>query len=606
MEARGRSAAWRQAWPAAPFLILAGAVLSLGADTAFASYLVSSALFVTLAVTALAGRARAGVTALALAGVLCVWLVYGAIKGWLASGGPEYAALAGAGAAFLLGRAAGDRSDRATTAWVSLLAAFGAVGALAFLDHVIDPGGLLGQDKPYHHNRLSTPFLSANTAATFFGFAAVLALGEILRAARRRHTGELGGGRAGRARALVLPVLVFIVTATCVTLTASRAGILLAALAMAALLIWNAALSPVGRARWRSAILGAGMSMIVALSMYAISGEAADQRFAFTGADADGRMILYQTYGEAVRFAPLTGHGPGGFEFVNALAADVETAPRLMLQGAAHNVALQWLLQGGVVGLTVMAAILAGIGRTLLSAVAPRRRASARVRAILVASGFVMAHAMFDYALEIPGFMWVFAWTLGLGAGMAARQGPVRPGLVMRAGLAIAGLGAGIAAALLAVEAFRAEALLSADDTTRRAWLAEGAPEDCSLRRCETFADMALSMGDDGLAPARAALERAVRLEPRDGEIWARLAYVRWMTGARITDVNAALAQSFLVMPHAREEFRVWRLEFTGGLWPLLEDRTQAAAIREARLAPERWRRPWLTQVGQAPPDAAD
>ena len=116
-----------------------------------------------------------------------------------------------------------------------------------------DPGAVFGVEKRYHGARLTAPFLSANTAATFYALGAVCALAGMLKAMRDAAAG--GARRAeALARGLLAPSLAFVLCLTCLVLTASRAGVIAGLAACFAVLIWDAAASrslrAAGWSRW--------------------------------------------------------------------------------------------------------------------------------------------------------------------------------------------------------------------------------------------------------------------------------------------------------------------------------------------------------------------
>ena len=585
-------------WAVAPLIAFAAAWASLGADIGGAAYPYAGLLLGAAGVAAARGRIRLGAAGWGVLALFGVYLLTGLARGWLDAGGAEYAALAGAGAIFLIGRACASQFERGEALLNATLALFAATAAAAFIDHAIDPATVFGTAKTYHLNRLSAPFLSANTAATFFALGAVTALGVLLRASREPRPGAEASSTEETARRLALPALTFVLTLTCVFMTASRAGAVLGVGALLALASWDAA----ARARssgglrggFRTGVLAFAIAVLAAI-LAMVSSDGLGARLAQTGADP--RLDLIQAYWDAIRFAPWFGHGAGGFEFVNDLAATVRNAETLSRQNAAHNVALQWALQAGLAGAALALIVLAAILRAMLGGLTARRRARSYIRAGLVAAGFVFAHGMVDFALEIPAFLWVFTWLLGLmcGSAQGQRRGP-RPALAHRLGLAAVCATGVVVCALLTIEHARAARLAAMDDAEAMGVIETGPPEGAVLRRLEVYADRALRL-PGAEAEARAALERLVEREPRDGAAWARLAFARMQTGDR-AGAATALRRSYERMPYARSGFAVWRLDLSAFIWPGLSEDTRAAAIRQARALGPRARSRFLSRSG--------
>lgn len=594
-------------WMLAPATAFAAALFSLGGDTGPAPFLYSGLLLSAAAVAAATRQIRLGAAGVLTIAIYIAYLLVGAAKGWLASGAPEYAALAGAGAIFLIGRAGARVFERGEVLWRFTLSLFAVIALIGFADHIVDPGFILGTEKAYHETRLTTPFLSANTAATFYGIGAIAALAAFLRALRERGDARESRGLEAAARRLLMPTLALVITLTCLVLTQSRAGALIGLGAAAGLLAWDsvAARRRSGRAeRWAPALILLAAAAGVLIS---ISAEGLGERLERVGADSSQRLDLAAAYVDAVRYAPVFGHGPGGFEYVNDLAADASNAERLTRQNAAHNVVLQWLLQAGVVGTAIAGGILIAITNTILSGLGARRRARSFLRAGLAIFALVFAHGMVDYALEIPAFLWVFAWLAGLCAGFAQPADvSVRPG----PGRALSASGgfAALAALCLAltVDRVQAEALAALKDEAALAALDTGPPALASVRRLEAYADLALRR--PATAPAaRSALERVVSREPRDGAAWARLAYAQALDGDRQAAAEA-LAHSYDRKPYGRPEFSVWRIDLAIFIWPGLDDRTRNAALREARTSNDVLAERLLERTGACvaePPPAA-
>ena len=587
-------------WLAVPLIIVCAAVFGLGADGAAGSYFFSALLLAGLALASARGTVRLGPAVLAGLAAYGGLLVLALARGWLSSGGPEYATLAAGGAVLLLGRAAARRSERFDLLWTATLALGGALALAAFMDFVLSPGQIFGHPKPFHDGRLSAPFLSANTAGTVYGVFAILAVAGIVRAVRAARAGARHSEATDRLRRLTLPVAVALLTSTCLLLSASRAALILTAIAILVYLAWEAATWRQSSPRGAPVILLTGVSLLAALGafLFLLSGDMVGGRLDRLQDGAGDRTALIIAYAEAVRYAPVSGQGLGGFGYASDLVATADNATLLVEQRAAHNLVLQWLLQTGLTGSLAVAALLTGVVLRLFRGCRQRRRGRSRLRAAIIVLGLVLAHGQVDYAMEIPAAMFLVMWLTGLALGRAdgRSQGvPARPA----AEYALAALAA--TATILCSIAFlgqaRAEAWLHEAPPRIEAWLAAGAPESGPRRRAEIFADLALAAGPAHADAATAALERVVRLEPRDGRAWARLSYARQRRGDTAEAVLGALSQSYLRLPYGEPDFARWRLAYAEALWPILPVELKSAATREVRLQPTEFREAWLART---------
>lgn len=607
----------------AGLLIIAIALVLFGADGPAAALILSAALCVTALVSALdrsSGASPGGVLLLALIGA---WLVFGLFQpGWISSGAHEYAALAGAVAIWMTARAASQSTRVAEWLWRATLGLGLVFASVAFISFLTDPGLLLWSEHPYGQlTRLSAPFLSANTAATFYGLIAVMATADILRALRNAKPNASRIKQIEtRIQASAFGLVTALVSLTCVFLTASRAGATVCALAIVGLIIWH------GLSRWRSGdarTLAGWVAPIILIAILAaafmLSGALYSDRLAATVFDENtDRAILLAAYWQALEMAPLFGHGPGGFEYINALIADARNANMIMNQGAAHNIAQQWLLQAGLVGTIIAAGVIAALMRLVVKGLWRRQQQTLYLKAVIMIGVMVFAHGMVDYALEIPAFLWVFAWVLGLGAGIAS--GGTRPQRLTGRPQTLVKISAAYALALAAgLSLYAAEDRIKAQsvrDMDEARFVSRIERDTFKLPSgsawlMEAYADRAFRLDAPNAPIARTALQHAIAREPRSGGLWMKLAYAEYLAGSGWTDSGVeAMRQSYLRLPYARitaserrmraDNLRDWRLAFVAVDWARVPEDVRAAARREARLLPARQRRDWYEQIGES------
>ena len=409
-------------------LALLGALAALGADSAPAAPLLAFG-FLILGMICLTGaempRLPSGVI-WAGAGVLFVLLVGQSIV-VLSGQGQEGGAVAQEGgvlmagiACFILGRVAALETKAADRAMAWFMAALVVVAVLSFIDFVAAPEQVFGRAKPFHQDRLTGPFLSANTAATFFAVSTVLAFVHLLRAARGAEGSVVRAlERVGR-RAL-LPLILFVFALTALLLTGSRAGLLVMIGSLGGLFLWDAMAARKGAGPSASKSLALGMSafFILLIVLWWASGGIAQDRLVGLQTDDAGRGVLWQASWNAFLASPLWGHGLGRFTEAIAPYITEESAPILILQGAAHNLPLQWLLQTGVIGTLAAVAFLWALSRHLLAGLSKRRRQRTLIRTVIICGGLALVHGLVDYGVEIPAVFWTLCLLLGLGSGIA-------------------------------------------------------------------------------------------------------------------------------------------------------------------------------------------
>ena len=348
-----------------------------------------------------------------------------AFRGGLGLAAGELGALAGAGGAFVIAAAAAARTADARTALRVLTWWFVLVLGAAFVAHAADPTTVLGRPKPYHAERLTGPFLSANTMATFCAIALCVGMGGAARAVSGTG-GALRGLEALGRHGLGTGLLVLFAL-PCLLLTGSRAGVAAGLAGAGAIALWQAR----GRGRAPGRAAGGRASALVLLAaigivLAAASADVLGDRVLGDGADPNGRLILWRASLAAWAEAPLFGHGLGAYPRALATQVTVDTAAALSVQNAAHALPLQWLVQTGLLGTISGFAVLAHVAWTIRSGLVRRRRARSVLRVGSVALLVALLHGLVDYALEVPAVLWTLSILVGLAVGAAGGGGPVR------------------------------------------------------------------------------------------------------------------------------------------------------------------------------------
>jgi O-antigen ligase len=334
----------------------------------------------------------------------------------------ELVKLVSLAAAFSVGFIVGA-SDRRTRFLVFLaVIASGVYAAWAFTQHFISPGTVFGVAKPYHLDRLTGSFLSANSAATALGLMAVIAAARIARAVKESAAPQnVSSSMVDQlARRGGAPALVLLLLATCIVETQSRAGIVATAAALMILVAWevrDATAQKSGARRGANAAIAAAGVLAVLTLLEA--GETAE-RLGATAADAGSRLIVFEAHWRAILESPWRGFGLGSFTAINDYIQTPENYVALGQLNALHNVYLQWLEEAGVVGASLMFACIALLLANIWRGLVVRASMLTWLRAVLAASLLVLVHGLVDYALQVPSIAWMWALLLGVGCGVAA------------------------------------------------------------------------------------------------------------------------------------------------------------------------------------------
>ena len=326
----------------------------------------------------------------------------------------ELIKLAGLACVFAAGWLIGGKDDRARFALQGFVVADGTYALWAFLNQMIDPNFMFGVfPMPNSGTRLEGSFLSANTAGTFFGASSVLALCAVME--RLRSTAR--GSVQKSIERVALPGAAGVFAVVCLILTASRGAIAATFVGLVALLIWE------GFARrWRLlGPAGAGLLVLVlcVAALLALGGTTLADRLLQGGSEV-GRSDIAQAHWHAFLARPLLGYGLGSFDGVNTLVTTSVNYPSLWNVHAAHNVFLQWLEEGGILGAAAMFAAVLAILVLIIRGAQRRARMTGWLRGVVAVSLVFLVHGLSDFALQIPSMAAFWAAMLGLGAGLAS------------------------------------------------------------------------------------------------------------------------------------------------------------------------------------------
>ncbi len=325
-------------------------------------------------------------------------------------------------------------------------------------------------------------------------------------------------------------------------LTASRGGVVATLICAALFLAWEG-LSQ--RHRMRTTAFLAVIAIIMTVGAVALrSAEVVADRFSLAEQDAGVRAAIFAPHWEAFRSAPWFGFGLGSFPTVNQLIVTQSNLPVLFNVRATHNLYLQWLEEGGVVGGdrhgdAVRRLDLADSPRRL-----PRRSGGDLVPGDGLRGPLFLIHGSTDFALQVPAIQAMAALTLGVVGGMIAPPPSSRAVRFQPAWPTwIAG---GAAAAVVLISAALALPLLGGKlGVDLSGW--PSAPADALASGMEARLAQPVTTADQRQALERLSA-REIAQRPASGAAWLRRAAIYRALG-RDDIANQALERSFAVAP---------------------------------------------------------
>lgn len=274
---------------------------------------------------------------------------------------------------------------------------------------IVSPNTLLWREKEAYLGNLTGTFINRNTAATYFGGAAIIWLLALIHELRMRSSRRLNATQNLRAllqqppRDVVIAGGAFLICFGAVAATSSRAGFILtiAALLLAASLMVDLR-SAIRRAGWwRGAMVAVAFVVLIEIWGGGVAGRIEQRGLA----DA-GRFETYRLSLDIIADYPVLGIGLGAFEsfFPSRRSAVLGSAG---IWDRAHSTPLEIAVEMGV-PVTALLTVVLGAGLFALA------RASFRSRRRNVVIGFCVGllgilHSSVDFSLQIPGYAVTFA-----------------------------------------------------------------------------------------------------------------------------------------------------------------------------------------------------
>jgi O-antigen ligase len=466
---------------------------------------------------------------------------------------------AGLACVFVAARIIGASEQRGRWFFRVAALAIGAYAAMAFADHV----GL--RRTP----RLTATLLSPNTAATVLGAGLVLALAALSNRLRRFSgfaalvRGDLEATAALAAAAVL---------ATTLLLTASRAGAASSLVAIALFLIWEALAQ---RQRFKVATLLGGLALVLLVAGLALrSINPLADRLEVADGDVAVRTAIFAPHYDAFLSSPWFGFGLGTFPSINQLITDSVSLQTLFNVRAAHNLYLQWLEEGGVVGSLAMLALFVVIIAPVVKRGLSAGAIGAWSRAVVCGAVLFLLHGITDFALQVPAVQALAAMTLGVAVSLSVGRTPPPsdPRPLPTWGVPIFAGGVFLTALLAATPLLAAKlgGDLSAWPTAPAEALASGMERG-----------LAGSPSRPRLMDLKALSDRELAMRPASGSAWLRRAAIESELGDQ-TASNQALERSFSVAPLQSSLF-ARRTVFAYEHWNLLSQAAREQTVYQLR-----------------------
>ncbi|WP_224406168.1 O-antigen ligase [Afifella sp. IM 167] len=305
---------------------------------------------------------------------------------------------------------------------VQFLAGLGVVLAVIGIPQFLfDPGHILLIPKVAYPESLTGSFINRNTAAAFFGCAALLcaAVAATPRQANERWRPPPPPGEPVRMplrlSAQAYAGIWLVGAGACLTallLTQSRAGIavfLSGVFVFSAIRLWTyLRRKEVPVAKRLAAMLG--LSVLLAIAGIVVAGRAL-LRFQLAGLDS-ARWCAYRSTVRAIGDHVWFGTGLGTFPVVFPAYRAADCAPAARWE-TAHSTYLEGYMALGLPFLFALVLVFVVVTHILITGIRSRRRMRNVPIAGAAVSTLVALHSLIDFPLQVPGFAAYFSAALG-------------------------------------------------------------------------------------------------------------------------------------------------------------------------------------------------
>ncbi len=404
--------------PIAAVVVLTFAHVVYGAVQPIAS-LSLAAVFTVIAIASLlaAGPRHITLGMMAGAGVIVLYAVSG-LAGPLHRSAAPLAVMFAAGALWVIAYIASRQRRALDIAWETLTWGSIAYCFWMFTMHVsLVPSGEL-----FIVQAFETP---AN-ASVLFGLFAIIGMSKILHLIKQMDAEALARAHMvdRMLRQGLSSILLLGVSLTCLGLTGSQPGLIMVSAVLIGLLWWDTLAISTREHRGLPMRLASIVAPLVAIglagwgiSLVWLNDETVSQGLGATDILPNAQRI--EAYMGAWMNSPVFGHGLGSVNAEGDKAMTLFNAKAMLAPGEAHNVFITWLVETGIVGLSLLVLFIGAMYARIFGALKSRRTPRTFLRLAVAAGVFLLLHGMTDSSLDLPSAVWLYALLLGAACGVA-------------------------------------------------------------------------------------------------------------------------------------------------------------------------------------------
>ena len=327
---------------------------------------------------------------------------------------------------FWLGMQVGRRTHYANLALWSVALAGLAYALYGIIVQLEGSNTILWFTKWSYKNSLTSTFVNRNHFAIYAGLSILCTLALIANEARKATEASIAT-RSGFIQLLdnlsmqiVILAFTFMILATALLLTQSRAG---AMMTVVGIIVFLAMLATTSTFAAKSAIRF-GLVILIAGGFFGvISGSLLMSRIIDVAENISERIIVYKTTLHAIGDRSFLGYGLGSFASVYPSYRGSEFSPNDATYDYAHNIYLQLALESGLIGAILL--LLTIILVLMVCGWGARQRhrngffASLGVAATILVGG----HGLLDFSLQIPAIAASYCLILGVAYAQAWSTG---------------------------------------------------------------------------------------------------------------------------------------------------------------------------------------
>lgn len=404
----------------AAVVVLTLAHFAYGAVQPIAALALSAAMTGVAAVMLLAAGPRHATFGMLLGAAILAVAALTGLAGSLDRAGASLAVLFAAGAMWSIGYVAARHRSALDAIWSTMIWGSIAYCGWMFASDVATSSADSGL-------AVVDAFETPANAALLFGLMALVGMARVLHVVKQMYAEGLPGSHMidRLLREGLSGLLLLIVSLTCLALSGSMPGMIMTAAVLVGHVWWDL-LSILTRSR--SGLLARLAAFTLPLGAIALAcwgvgmGWIQDETIApgIGQSETLPNLQRIEAYIAAWAQSPALGHGLGSIDAVGAQSQTLFNAKAMLAPGQAHNVFVTWLVETGIVGLSLLMLMLASMHVRILGALGSRRLPRTFPRLAIVASMLMLMHGATDSSLDLPSAVWMYALILGAACGVAS------------------------------------------------------------------------------------------------------------------------------------------------------------------------------------------